>query len=99
MEWKFLAENKAGPARKSKDYRLFSERVIQSAQLLEKSLSEYIVREDEDLNTNKLLKETREIIALSDDPTHTFRILRHLPSSHSDNQSRHISHDASAPHS
>ena len=44
MEWKFLAENKAGPARKSKDYRLFSERVIQSAQLLEKSLSEYIVR-------------------------------------------------------
>ena len=78
MEWKFLAENKAGPARKSKDYRLFSERVIQSAQLLEKSLSEYIVREDEDLNTNKLLKETREIIALSDDPTHTFRILRRV---------------------
>ena len=78
MEWKFLAENKAGPVRKSKDYRLFSERVIQSAQLLEKSLSEYIVREDEDLNTNKLLKETREIIALSDDPTHTFRILRRV---------------------
>ena len=25
MEWRFLAENKAGPARKSKDYRLFSE--------------------------------------------------------------------------
>ena len=60
MEWKFLPEDKSGSARKSRDYRLFNERVIKSAQLLEKSLSEYIVREDEDLNTNKLLKETRE---------------------------------------
>lgn len=41
-------------------------------------MSEYIVREDEDLNTNKLLKETREIIALSDDPVHTFRMLRRV---------------------
>lgn len=78
MEWKFLLEDKSGPARKSRDYRLFNERVIKSAQLLEKSLSEYIVREDEDLNTNKLLKETREIIALSDDPVHTFRMLRRV---------------------
>lgn len=73
-----LPEDKSGPARKSRDYRLFNERVIKSAQLLEKSLSEYIVREDEDLNTNKLLKETREIIALSDDPVHTFRMLRRV---------------------
>lgn len=78
MEWKFLPEDKSGPARKSRDYRLFNERVIKSAQLLEKSLSEYIVREDEDLNTNKLLKETREIIALSDDPVRTFRMLRRV---------------------
>lgn len=78
MEWKFLPEDKSGPARKSRDYRLFNERVIKSAQLLEKSLSEYIVREDEDLNTNKLLKETRKIIALSDDPVHTFRMLRRV---------------------
>ena len=78
MEWKFLPEDKSGPARKSRDYWLFNERVIKSAQLLEKSLSEYIVREDEDLNTNKLLKETREIIALSDDPVHTFRMLRRV---------------------
>lgn len=78
MEWKFLPEDKSGPARKSRDYRLFNERVIKSAQLLEKSLSEYIVREDEDLNANKLLKETREIIALSDDPVHTFRMLRRV---------------------
>lgn len=78
MEWKFLPEDKSDPARKSRDYRLFNERVIKSAQLLEKSLSEYIVREDEDLNTNKLLKETREIIALSDDPVHTFRMLRRV---------------------
>lgn len=78
MEWKFLLEDKSGSARKSRDYRLFNERVIKSAQLLEKSLSEYIVREDEDLNTNKLLKETREIIALSDDPVHTFRMLRRV---------------------
>lgn len=78
MEWKFLPEDKSSPARKSRDYRLFNERVIKSAQLLEKSLSEYIVREDEDLNTNKLLKETREIIALSDDPVHTFRMLRRV---------------------
>lgn len=78
MEWKFLPEDKSGPVRKSRDYRLFNERVIKSAQLLEKSLSEYIVREDEDLNTNKLLKETREIIALSDDPVHTFRMLRRV---------------------
>ncbi len=78
MEWKFLPEDKSGPARKSRDYRLFNEQVIKSAQLLEKSLSEYIVREDEDLNTNKLLKETREIIALSDDPVHTFRMLRRV---------------------
>ena len=78
MEWKFLPEDKSGPARKSRDYRLFNERVIKSAQLLEKSLSEYIAREDEDLNTNKLLKETREIIALSDDPVHTFRMLRRV---------------------
>lgn len=78
MEWKFLPEDKSGPARKSRDYRLFNERVIKSAQLLEKSLSEYIVRKDEDLNTNKLLKETREIIALSDDPVHTFRMLRRV---------------------
>jgi len=78
MEWEFLPEDKSGPARKSRDYRLFNERVIKSAQLLEKSLSEYIVREDEDLNTNKLLKETREIIALSDDPVHTFRMLRRV---------------------
>lgn len=78
MEWKFLPEDKSGPARKSRDYQLFNERVIKSAQLLEKSLSEYIVREDEDLNTNKLLKETREIIALSDDPVHTFRMLRRV---------------------
>ena len=78
MEWKFLPEDKSGPARKSRDYRLFNERVIKSAQLLEKSLSEYIVREDEDLNTNKLLKDTREIIALSDDPVHTFRMLRRV---------------------
>lgn len=78
MEWKFLPEDKSGSARKSRDYRLFNERVIKSAQLLEKSLSEYIVREDEDLNTNKLLKETREIIALSDDPVHTFRMLRRV---------------------
>ncbi|MBS4816851.1 MAG: HD-GYP domain-containing protein [Clostridium sp.] len=78
MEWKFLPEDKSGPARKSRDYRLFNERVIKSAQLLEKSLSEYIVREDKDLNTNKLLKETREIIALSDDPVHTFRMLRRV---------------------
>lgn len=78
MEWKFLPEDKSGSARKSRDYRLFNERVIKSAQLLEKSLSEYIVREDEDLNTNKLLKETREIIALSDEPVHTFRMLRRV---------------------
>lgn len=78
MEWKFLPEDKLGPTRKSRDYRLFNERVIKSAQLLEKSLSEYIVREDEDLNTNKLLKETREVIALSDDPVHTFRMLRRV---------------------
>ena len=78
MEWKFLPEDKLDPTRKSRDYRLFNERVIKSAQLLEKSLSEYIVREDEDLNTNKLLKETREVIALSDDPVHTFRMLRRV---------------------
>ncbi len=78
MEWKFLPEDKSGPARKSRDYRLFNERVIKSAQMLEKSLSEYIVREDEDLNTNKLLKETREVIALSNDPVHTFRMLRRV---------------------
>lgn len=78
MEWKFLMADKSGPARKTRDYRLFSERVIKSARLLEKSLSEYIIKEDEDLNTNKLLRETREIIALSEDPVHTFRMLRRV---------------------
>lgn len=78
MEWKFLMADKSGPARKTRDYRLFSERVIKSAQMLEKSLSEYIIKEDEDLNTNKLLRETREIIALSEDPVHTFRMLRRV---------------------
>ena len=54
MEWKFLPEDKSGPARKSRDYRLFNERVIKSAQLLEKSLSEYIVRGIVYLQRNKI---------------------------------------------
>lgn len=76
MDWK--PEEKLIPARKSRDYRHFNKNVLKSANLLEKSLSEYITRDEEDLNSSKLLNQAREIIALSDDPLHTFRMLRRV---------------------
>lgn len=68
----------AKPARISKEYRHFNNHVLESAKVLEHSLSEFITRSGENLSTNALLNQTKEIIVMSHRPMDTFRMLRRV---------------------
>lgn len=66
------------PARISNEYRHFNDHVLKSAKVLEHSLSEFITRSGENLTTNVLLNQTKEIIVMSHRPMDTFRMLRRV---------------------
>lgn len=66
------------PARISRDYRHFNDNVLKSAKLLKDSLSQFITMSGENLSTNILLNQTKEIIVMSHRPMDTFRMLRHV---------------------
>ncbi|MCI5639818.1 MAG: HD-GYP domain-containing protein [Lachnospiraceae bacterium] len=59
-------------------YCHFNEAVMQSAKLLENSLSSFITNIDEDLTSNDLLNQTKEIIVMSENPLHTFHVLHKI---------------------
>lgn len=61
-----------------KEYRNFNDHVLKSAKVLRHSLSEFITRRGENLSTNVLLNQTKEIIVMSRKPMDTFRILRRV---------------------
>lgn len=66
------------PARITREYRHFNANVLESAKVLEHSLSEFITRSGENLTTNILLNQTKEIIVMSHKPMDTFRMLRRV---------------------
>lgn len=64
--------------RTTADYCHFNENVIQSAKVLEDSLSSFITDADADLTSNELLNQTKEIIVMSENPLHTFHMLHNV---------------------
>lgn len=66
------------PARITREYRHFNANVLESAKVLEHSLSAFITRSGENLTTNVLLNQTKEIIVMSHKPMDTFRMLRQV---------------------
>lgn len=64
--------------RNTSHYCNFNEDVIQSAKILEDSLSSFITNADADLTSNELLNQTKEIIVMSKNPLHTFHMLHKI---------------------
>ncbi len=64
--------------RKSSEYLDFNRNVRESARVLEDSLSAFITKGGEDLSTNRLLNQTKDVIALSNNPLHTFHMLQNI---------------------
>lgn len=60
------------------EYMDFNKEVYESAMLLEDSLSAFITREGDDLDTNKLLNQTKEIIIMNRNPMNTFHTLQNI---------------------
>lgn len=64
--------------RHSPEYKEFNKNVVESAKVLQDSLSSFITRENEDINTNVLLNQTKDTIAASRNPLHTFHMLQSM---------------------
>lgn len=64
--------------RHSPEYKQFNKNVVESAKVLENSLSSFITRENDDINTNVLLNQTKDTIAASRNPLHTFHMLQSM---------------------
>lgn len=73
-----LEEDYAGIIRSTREYTKFNEDVIDSAKVLENSLSTFITRAGEDLDTNLLLNQTKEIIIMNRNPMNTFHMLQNM---------------------
>lgn len=68
----------AGIIRGTREYVQFNGDVIESAKVLENSLSTFITRAGEDLDTNLLLNQTKEIIIMNRNPMNTFHMLQDM---------------------
>lgn len=75
---KSIQENFRDVIRRTTEYREFNNNVWESARALENSLSVFITNSGQDKNTNKLLNQTKEIIAMSSNPLHTFHMLQNI---------------------
>ncbi len=64
--------------RQSPEYKEFNKNVVESAKVLQDSLSSFITRENDDINTNMLLNQTKDTIAASRNPLHTFHMLQSM---------------------
>ena len=64
--------------RKTDEYKYFNQNVLKSARVLKDSLSEFITRRGKDLNTNILLNQTKDVIAMSLQPMDTFHMIREV---------------------
>ncbi len=60
----------------TREYKEFNSSVLESARVLENSMSAFITKHGKDLTSNDLLNLTKEIIALSTNPLHTFTMLQ-----------------------
>lgn len=73
-----LEEDYAGIIRSTKEYVHFNQNVINSAKVLENSLSSFITKAGENLDTNLLLNQTKEIIIMNRNPLNTFHMLQNM---------------------
>ena len=73
-----IEEDYAGIIRSTSEYVEFNQNVINSAKVLEHSLSSFITRAGEDLDTNLLLNQTKEIIIMNRNPLNTFHMLQNM---------------------
>lgn len=64
--------------RHSPEYKEFNKNVVESAKVLQDSLSSFITKENDDINTNVLLNQTKDTIAASRNPLHTFHMLQSM---------------------
>lgn len=62
--------------RNTKEYQEFNKNVMESAKVLEGSLSEFIEHADGNMDVDKLLTQTKDTIAKSRNPMHTFHMLQ-----------------------
>ncbi|MCD7824859.1 MAG: HD-GYP domain-containing protein [Clostridiaceae bacterium] len=64
--------------RGSREYEEFNKDVFESALVLENSLSTFITRAGENLDTNELLNHTKDIIVMNRNPMNTFHMLQNV---------------------
>jgi putative nucleotidyltransferase with HDIG domain len=68
----------AGIIRSTREYQQFNSDVIESAKVLEDSLSTFITKAGQDLDMNFLLNQTKEIIVMNRNPLNTFHMLQNM---------------------
>lgn len=73
-----ISENLLDVIRSTKEYSEFNNNVLESARVLEDSLSTFITNMGEDLTSNELLNRTKEIIVMNQNPIHTFHMLQNM---------------------
>lgn len=78
LEHKDIAPEYIQVIRSTEEYSSFNENVCHSAQVLENSLSTFITKMGEDLDTNELLNQTKEIIVMNRNPLNTFHMLQNM---------------------
>lgn len=78
LEHKDIAPEYIQVIRSTEEYSSFNENVYRSAQVLENSLSTFITKMGEDLDTNELLNQTKEIIVMNRNPLNTFHMLQNM---------------------
>lgn len=77
-EHKDFDDNYVEIIRSTEEYVQFNSAVMESAKVLEDSLSTFITRAGIDLNTNDLLNHTKEIIVMNRNPLNTFHMLQNM---------------------
>ena len=64
--------------RNTPEYQKFNESVLQSAEVLQNSLTDFLSKTDEEVDANQLLDQTKDTIAASRNPLHTFHMLQSM---------------------
>ncbi len=64
--------------RSTREYENFNKNVLESALVLENSLSSFITKEGKDLTANELLNHTKDIIVMNPNPMNTFHMLQNM---------------------
>lgn len=73
-----ISEDLFDVIRSTKEYSEFNNNVLESARVLEDSLSTFITNMGADLSSNELLNRTKEIIVMNQNPIHTFHMLQNM---------------------